>query len=297
MRRLRLGLLGYVVTAAAVALAVVPVSEPAGAGAHDAPGVQRILVVGDSAADSLTPYLRQAAAPLGIEVFSAAIPGCGVIDGVTVDATGSPFIDLIYDTGVCPGVAPRLQVEKVAEHEPDLVIWLSGWETWPNRILDGRMVEFGTIEGNLAIAGAVDRAVQRLTAAGGHVVMLPLAPNAFPNEYANPVDPEDTVAKQKLAGLMRSYGRHHTDTTSVVDLADLLCPGGPPCPDEVAPGIRPRPVDGYHFEGPGATWLAERILDLALAPAPAYALSLTLPVPCTNAGIGDSPPRDPGRCA
>ena len=34
-------------------------------------------------------------------------------------------------------------------------------------------------------------------------------------------------------------------------------PDGHKCPAEVAPGIRPRDLDGFHYDGDGAAWLAE----------------------------------------
>ena len=284
-----------------IAIAATPLvlAEAAGghAGGEHAAGVRRILVAGDSAAHSLIPYLREAAAARGIEVHSAAIEGCGVIEGDLVVPPGSPAPELFIDYTVCPRTAPRLQIEKVAEHDPDLVLWMSGWETWPFRRLDGQMVEFGTFNGNLALAGAIDRAVGRLSAGGARVVFLPLPPNAYPNVYDNPPEAEDEVGKRRLAGLMDDYAGRHAGVTTVVDVADLLCPDGPPCPDQVGPGVRPRHIDGYHFGGPGAAWFAEELLDLVLAPAPIHALTLSLPVPCANAGVGDPPAHDPSRCA
>ena len=51
----------------------------------------------------------------------------------------------------------------------------------------------------------------------------------------------------------------------LVDLASIVCPGGPPCPEYVD-GVRLRPTDGIHFQQDGAAWVAPRLYD-ALARA------------------------------
>jgi hypothetical protein len=53
--------------------------------------------------------------------------------------------------------------------------------------------------------------------------------------------------------LLRFAARHPRDVT-LVDLAGLMCPGGPPCPEKLENGITPRPLDGGHFSAASAVW-------------------------------------------
>src|SRR5690242_8604697 len=136
-----------------------------------APPPQRILLVGDSTAETLYPFLRDAAAPHGVDVESAARIGCSVIDGDPKLDDGRPYIDIYGDTSQCAAITASQQNRLLASQNPDVVIWLSEWEAWPNRVLDGQLVHFGTIPGNKAILAHIDAAVARLTAKGARLVL------------------------------------------------------------------------------------------------------------------------------
>jgi hypothetical protein len=229
---------------------------------------QRILVVGDSTAETMYPFLRDAGAARGVQVFSAAAVGCGVIDGQPVLDDGRPYVDVVGDTRRCPSVTGSAQAQILANQHPDMVVWLSGWESWPNRILDGQLVHFGTIPGNKAIRAHIDSAVDRFTAAGAPVVFLPVAPNAYPSVrgLAN-IQGDSGLAS--LAKLLRSYVRQHPDKASLIELPTLLgCANEGTCPAEAAPGIRPRDLDGFHFDGSGAGWVADQLMGMLLGTTP-----------------------------
>jgi hypothetical protein len=232
------------------------------------PSPQRILLVGDSTAETIYPYLRDAAAPRGVDVESAARIGCSVIDGEPKLDDGRPYIDIYGDTTRCAALTSSEQNRLLAAQHPDLVVWSSEWESWPNRVLDGQLVHFGTIPGNKAILAHIDAAVTRLTAGGARVVFLPPPPRAYPSArgLANPVGDARLV---QLSKLLRSYARQHPDKVDVVDLPTILqCPTADKCPDEVAPGIRPRALDGFHYDGDGAAWLANQLFGMLVGTAP-----------------------------
>jgi SGNH domain (fused to AT3 domains) len=246
---------------------------------------QRILLVGDSTAETMFPFLRDAAAARGVEVRSAARIGCSVIDGDPKLDDGRPYVDIYGDTSQCDAITSSEQDRLLATQRPDLVVWLSEWEAWPNRVLDGQLVHFGTIPGNKAILAHIDAAVARLTAGGARVVFMPTAPRASPSVrgLANPAGDSRIV---QLAKLLRSYARQHTDKVSLVDLPTILqCPTGNTCPAEVGPGIRPRNLDGFHFDGDGAVWLAEQLMSMLVGATPPPAPPA--PPACGTASLGD----------
>lgn len=241
--------LGAALTLATVAAVPAPVS------AGDPP--RRVLIAGDSVGFSLFPALREAGAAHGVQVETAALFGCPVVDGAPVDDNGRPFPTV----PVCPVDRPAHYRTAVARFRPDVVVWISGWET-SARIVDGQVFRFGTITGNRDLLHRVDDAVHWLTADGARVVFVPLAPSAQPSAHGVP-SPTNDERMVGLANLLGTYAHRHPEAASVVDLPALICPDGPPCPAEVD-GVVPRPSDGVHFAGTGAAWVAERVLRIAL---------------------------------
>lgn len=249
------------------------------------PPPQRILLVGDSTAETIYPFLRDVAAARGVEVQSAARIGCGVIDGSPKLDDGRPYIDYFGDTSQCAGISSSMQGTLLARQRPDTVVWLSGWESWPNRELDGQLVHFGTIAGNKAILAHIDAAVGRLTAGGARLVFLPVAPNAYPS-FRGLQNVQGDSRLAELARLLRTYARQHADKVSLIDLPTILqCPTSTTCPAEVGPGIRPRDLDGFHFDGDGAVWLADQLMGMLLGTTPPP----TSPAPptCAPASLGN----------
>jgi len=278
-----IGRVGALVAFAALALSGI---RPASAApAQQPPPPQRVLVVGDSTAETMYPFLRDAGAGHGIEVESAARIGCSVIDGDPKLDDGRPYVDVYGDTSQCTAITSAQQNRMFASENPDVVIWLSEWEAWPNRVLDGRLVHFGTIPGNKAILAHIDAAVARLTTRGARLALVPTAARAYPSVrgLANPAGDARLV---QLAKVLRSYASRHTDKVTLIDLPTMLCPNGPPCPEEVAPGIKPRALDGFHFDGDGAAWVANQITGMLLGTTP-LPTPPTVPM-CESAAPGKS---------
>jgi hypothetical protein len=269
---------------ACVPIVLSQVGSAAAAPAQQPPPPQRILVVGDSTAETMYPFLRDVGAARGVEVFSAAVLGCGVISGQPVLEDGRPYVDTVGDTRRCAAATESAQAQILANQRPEMVVWISGWESWPNRVLDGQLVHFGTIAGNKAIRDRVDAAVARLTAGGARLVFLPVAPNAYPSVRGFPNIQGDSRLAE-LANLLRAYARQHTDKVSLVDLPTVLaCPIEERCPAEVAPGIRPRNLDGFHFDGDGAVWLADQLIGMLMGTTPPP--TPPAPATCVAASLG-----------
>jgi SGNH domain (fused to AT3 domains) len=91
--------------------------------------------------------------------------------------------------------------------------------------------------------------------------------------------------------------RQHADKVGLIDLPTMLaCPVQERCPAEVAPGIRPGELDGFHFAGDGAVWLADQLMGVLTGTAPPP----TPPGPqaCAAASVGNgSAAAGGGKCA
>jgi hypothetical protein len=220
---------------------------------------RRVLLVGDSVLSSLQPSLRSAAAAAGLPFASIAVPGCGTIAGEPIGPG-----DARYSwTAGCGRDIPDLQSSAVAQNRPDVVVWLSSWES-SDRIVGDQTDRIGTANGFQAIYGLVDQAVQRLTSTGARVAFLTMPPLVSADDVAEPSS--DTQNRYRLMDeLLEWYAYQHPATTFVVDLANQVCPGGPPCP-QVVGGVRLRPVDGHHFSSAGGDAIAPWIIQQVTAP-------------------------------
>jgi peptidoglycan/LPS O-acetylase OafA/YrhL len=248
-------------------------------GAATAPPPRRILLVGDSLADSLLDGLRDAAAEQGAELYGASVPGCGILGGQPVDLSGAPY----KWSAQCEQAIPRYQNARLAQIRPDVVIWLSGWDR-DVRLVNGQQVSPTTMSGRTVFAGLIDEAATRLTSTGARLVMMTVAP-ASPSDQ-NPDPPPDRTF-DPMNRMLRAYAQAHADRVAIVDLAGLLCPSGhQPCPEEIS-GVRPRHRDGNHFEPDTAGWVARQLMPQVMAATPGSGVDPAAPAPATaNASVG-----------
>lgn len=214
---------------------------------------------------SIAGELVMAAAAHGIVLHDATRSGCSQLDGITTTPDGTRFP---WSTGCAAGNA-AFRRDTIAVYQPDVVVWLSAWESVDRILDDGTWVHFGTFAGNPRIVAEMDEAVQRLTAGGARLVVVipaPVPPGAEAADHA-------AIARlPHLSTLLREYARRHADRVFVVEMAELLCPAGPPCPTAID-GYAPRP-DGMHFDDPAgarraADWLIPKVLAPVTPAAPA----------------------------
>ncbi|HEY3096531.1 MAG TPA: acyltransferase family protein [Acidimicrobiia bacterium] len=247
-----------------------------------APGIappRRIMLVGDSLAASLLPGLEQAATENGVDLIPASVAGCGVIGGEPVDITGAPY----KWSASCEQSIPKYQTARLAQFRPDVVVWLSGWDR-TERLLNGQRVSPRTIEGRQVFMRLIDDAATRLTSTGARLVMLTVAPAAPSDEYPDPPKDDSIVQMNRL---IREYARQHADRVAVVDLDQMLCPKGQPCPESIE-GVEPRHRDGNHFEEDTAAWMARKVMPQVMAAGPGSGVqTFGAPAATTNASVGN----------
>ena len=232
-------------------------------GSQPAPGtlaadLGRVLLLGDSVAYSLGDSLSAEATTRGIAFGYRARPGCGMILGIPTEDDGSE----IPWGKVCEDDTTQYLSGMVQANTPDVVLWMSSWET-KDRIIDGTRYDFGTRAADRALLREFETTWTVLTVGGADIVIVANAPKAERSETTTG-DPRWDRQLLHLNELYRTFAARHPDSVQVLELPDLVCPGGIPCP-EVVDDVTLRPRDGIHYEGTGATVVAERFLDALIA--------------------------------
>ncbi len=243
---------------------VVTTTTPTGQPSAAPPTPDPMVFIGDSVANTLAPALAAEAGRHGVSLTAAVRPGCGVLTGYPV-ANG---VRVPWGIG-CSDNAPGYQNQVIADFGPQAVVMLSSWESG-DREINGAVVPLDSPQAEQVWRGLLDEARARLTAGGARLVLTLLPPPADFSD-AGPANQENVHRIQRLNGFYRRYAKIHPDSVSLVDLAKIVCPGGPPCPETIdAVALRPR--DGGHFSEDGALWVAPRFYDAivqALIPPPA----------------------------
>ncbi len=209
-----------------------------------------IGIVGDSVAGSLAEGVTAVAKPLGYRVVDYSIDGCGFAVRYAVRRTGVPF----NWTESCGERIDR-RVELLLTHRPTLVLWLSSWD-FADQLIDGRHVRFGTPEGDRVLLESMEDLLGRFRSQGIPVAILIPAERAASDRAEAATDPDGYLARYQ--GLLRRFAEEHPEDVTLVDLAALICPEGPPCPERIVGRvIRP---DGGHFSPEGGAWVTRLLL-------------------------------------
>ena len=138
---------------------------------------------------------------------------------------------------------------------------LGVWET-EDRFFRGRRYHFDTPKGDTLLVELLDRAHERLTAYGAHLVLVTMPPRATPTGRAATAGLGDGAVH--LNDVYRRYVADHPGSVSLLDLAEIVCHGANPCP-QTTDGLTLRP-DGLHFSWDVGTFLAgDRVLDRVTA--------------------------------
>jgi hypothetical protein len=230
-------------------------------------GVSRVLLLGDSVADSIDEGLQQVASERGVTFISLTRPGCGMTSAVPLWQDGRPRE---WGPGCAQGTA-GYQSGSVEEENPDTVVWISTWET-SDQIFSGTRADFGTPESDAALLGEFEAAYARLTAGGARLVLVTVPPPALDGEV-QPLPADEGERRLHLNVLMHEFALRHPENVGVADLAWIVCPLGDPCSGTID-GVKVRPRDGNHYEGDGPAWVGPRlyaaiigaVADLSSAP-------------------------------
>ena len=202
------------------ALFAVPKAPPPGlVGFH----AVRVLVLGDSIADTLGQGLEQDAGRWGAKVFDMGFIGCDLDPDSTVNNEG--FIG--PPPQGCKGWQ-QTWPKDVALFQADVVaIELGRWEVL-DRVVDGHWTTIGQKPWDDLFTAELTRAIKEVSATGAKVVLF-TTPFVDPPNLAPNGQPWDSNLPSSVAAynhLLRRIAKKFPRTVSVIDLNRLLDPGG-----------------------------------------------------------------------
>ena len=240
------------ITAASVK---VPDASASSGGKYATTRPARLLLVGDSVADSMAPGLAALAAANGFEFASAAVPGCGLA------SDHGERRDAAFWQGPDPKCLPPWRerwASAVALYRPDIVIMMT--TSIVDRRIDGNEIPFDTDAGLELSRSEVRDAIDVLGAHGATVV-LPTRPYSrlgWPVAGMNLARSGFNDRWMDLWNIDVLGAFSNDPTARVVDLNGFVNPGG-------VVDLSGRP-DGVHFDAGAAdaiaAWLVPR-LDLS----------------------------------
>jgi len=213
----------------------------------------RVMLVGDSVANSLAPGLAATAKARGYQFWNASVPGCGL---------GTDVGDRWFDEwrGVYPPCLPGWRdrwPHELKVFRPDIVVGLFGAQDAFDRRMNGHVVHFDTPDGSALAMHDLQSATTMLSSRGAHVVLLttPYYVMGWPQKVQIERSPLNAPWIDRYNLLQRGVARRSDGRVSVVDLNRYLDPDGH-WTDTVA-GIKVRTFDRCHLSPEGAAYVAQ----------------------------------------
>jgi hypothetical protein len=219
------------------------------------PGDLKVLLVGDSVAQSLG-YYRPSPMP-GYAVKTAAIIGCGVARGDLVPV-GKP------EPPPRPQCDkwPKLWTAEVQQFNPDVsVLMIGAWEIFDHEV-NGDLLQVGSPAYEKYLLTELERGHEILTANGAPLVIL--TSECFkvlkPGTASDWQERNDTSRVDWVNSVIEKFAKRHKDTVTVMDLHGYVCPDGSYVGE--LDGVKLHD-DGTHFTREGApviwSWLAPQL--------------------------------------
>jgi peptidoglycan/LPS O-acetylase OafA/YrhL len=220
----------------------------------------RAFVLGDSVAYNLIMEHQPEHTP-GLVVDGSSQLGCGLLPGrLVVGGRVEPLPEQ------CPGWSDVWQRQAGAA-DADLFVVLVGIGELFTHVVDGERLEFGTDRYAAFLEAELEQTIRRLGASSRRRVALLTVP--CHDKPDTGLDRSAAVVNDRarhdwLNGQLSEFAAARTETVTLVDWGELLCPGGDP--DAKVGGVEMRP-DGVHLSDPAVglawRWLTPRLLAAA----------------------------------
>jgi hypothetical protein len=222
--------------------------------------------------------LEAVGTPTGVQIENAAVIGCGVVSG----QIGPDDVDgrnLNAHSATCQRAANKAEEQALQSATPNVVLWSSSWERTSLVVGTGNhqtVVQPGSPQWYTVLRQRMTARVRDFTSTGATVYMLTQAPfwSAEAKKGSAPT-PED-LQFERLNDFLTTFAAQ-TPHVRILNLADYICPSGPPCP-LIVNHVWPR-GDGAHYTPTGSLWTARWVMRQLGIPA---LKNLPNPLPMTQ---------------
>ena len=215
----------------------------------------RMLIVGDSIGFSAAWALAAERQPYRVDLFSAAMIGCGIVPSPYADPHATSPIPLSDCAGWRAKWASSVSIFRPAVS----AVFLGRWEI-TNRVENGVTVHIGQPSFDHALSELLDQAINLLSARSAKVALVALACFTVPELADGSSAEPDVVARTaRYNQLLRAAAARHPRVASVLDLNPQICPGG-----QVTSTYRGTPLreaDGMHFDARSGPALGPLLLE------------------------------------
>jgi peptidoglycan/LPS O-acetylase OafA/YrhL len=217
----------------------------------------RLLVVGDSTACTMLPGLEAVGELTGIKVEDAAVIGCGEVSGrIAPSIISGKNVNSL--TRFCQSRANAAVNSALKLGRPNVVVWSSTWERANLAVGSGShqtVLKAGSSRWYHVLMERLTKRVRLFTNTGATVVLLSEPPFVDPGKPSSPTPEDKTFLR--LNALLAKFA-HNRPHVILLNLSDLVCPSGPPCPLIVNNlGLR---GDGAHYTLEGSLYVARWLI-------------------------------------
>jgi photosystem II stability/assembly factor-like uncharacterized protein len=221
----------------------------------------RVLLVGDSVAQTIGEELPTIAPAYGLYGADEGVLGCGIAQGEPVMAGGVTYDSVAPACNGQPGVPqwPDYWAQYVSQLRPQITVLLAGYWEVCDRMFDGSWSNILEPRYQSYIKGELETAVRTLSADGARVVLL-TSPYFDTGNF-----PEDEPRRVDIYNaLVRQVASEYPSIATVIDLNAFVDPGGSFA--STVDGVTVRQSDGEHFSTAGSTlvmrWLLPQVKAL-----------------------------------
>jgi peptidoglycan/LPS O-acetylase OafA/YrhL len=218
------------------------------------PSAPTVALVGDSTAQMYRPALLALAEQYGFRFVQEAMGGCPIGDRLIASGIDGELHK--PSNFMCHEALPGNYQEMLDTWPVSLVI-ATAWNESNKHVTDGELVVAGTERHRDEMRAALEQSVDLLASGGARIAFLTVLPpgpfmeclESGPGDQGRCLrtiapSPIDVVNQQ-----FRQLADQRDDVVGVIDLLDVICPGGAACPLTID-GVVAR-YDGTHFTG---TW-------------------------------------------
>ena len=236
---------------------------------------QSVVVVGDSTSCTLLPGLKAVGPSYGLAFENGSVIGCGVVSGEIAPRYFNGA-NLYARSNQCQSQANGAESAAIDRFHPSLIFWLSTEES-KSIVAGGKILSSPSPEWKSVMLQRMDKRVRQFVATGAKVVLALEPPPVHGGSQTQPNAGD--IKYEQMNSLLKKVAAQYPRTVATVDLAQRVCPSGPPCPylvhgykikkvpgetvdQQISETLRP---DEIHYSALGSLWVARWLVPLVAA--------------------------------